>query len=89
MTIRNRTFRSTVSRSDLVIADLDFTPHVECDCSYPVPHAATYVASASCGCVYLICQNAMWLTVLWPQTQSVCEDCFERNVVVVHARPID
>jgi hypothetical protein len=89
MTAHHNAFRSTVSRSDLVIADLDFTPYLECDCRYPVPHAATYIANASCGCVYLLCESAMWQTVLWPQAQSVCEVCLERSVFIVHARPID
>jgi hypothetical protein len=89
MTARHRAFRSTVSRTDLVIADLDFTPYPECDCSYPVPHAAKCVADASCGCVYVICESAMWQSVLRTQSLSFCEVCLERNVFVVHARPVE
>jgi hypothetical protein len=82
-------YRSIASRSDLIIADLDFTPYLECDCSYPVPHAAKYVAGASCGCVYVICESAMWQVVLRAKGPSFCEACLERDVFVLHARPIE
>jgi hypothetical protein len=57
---------------DLVIADLDFTPCVECDCDYPFPHAARYVAISSCGCVSVTCEAAMWNAVLCTRYPSFC-----------------
>jgi len=89
MSGHQRAFRSTVSRSDLAIADLDFTPYLECDCSYPALHPAKYVVSASCGCVWLFCESAMWQAVLWTQSLSICEVCCEQSMFVVHAWPID
>jgi hypothetical protein len=74
--------------TDLVIADLDFTPCVECDCDYPVPHVARYVATSSCGCVSVICETAMWNAVLCTRNPSFCVACHERDVLVQHVRPI-
>lgn len=81
--------RSNTARSDLIIADLDFTPDLECHCSYPVPHAAKYVVNASCGCLYVICESALWQGILRTRQQSFCDVCLERDVFVLHARPLE
>lgn len=88
MTVDDSAFRPIQSWGDRLIAHLDFAPYLECDCSYPAPHAARYVMSSSCGCVCVICESAMWNTVLQTCSESFCDLCLERDVFVVHARPI-
>ena len=74
---------------DSVIADLDFAPHVKCDCGYPVPHLARYVVIASCGCIYVICEAAMWQAVTCVDELTFCHVCLRMGVFVLNAGPIE
>lgn len=54
-----------------------------------MPHPARYVVSASCGCIYVICEAAMWQAVMCADELTFCDLCLRIDVFVLHVGPIE